>query len=347
MKAKNVLVIICALVLMLPIILYGGDSSKRGTAGAVELLMPVGARGIAMSGAVLADASGVDALYWNPAGLALGVGTSGVQAMFSHTNYIADINVDYFAFGLGLGDIGSLGLNLKSIGFGDILQTSEDFPDGTGATFSPNYITLGLSYSKELTDRISIGFTGKLISESIVRTSATGFAFDAGVIYTVGANSVLKGLKFGVTLKNIGPEMQYDGGDLERTVIPPDSDPQAEAVPLKFISQSFELPATFEMGLSYDIIAGDNKLTLACGFQNSNFGDDIFRLGAEYSFNNIFFLRAGYAPPDGSIDNQLQRATFGGGVHIPFGNTNLAIDYAYSQVQIFDPYHTISLHLGF
>jgi hypothetical protein len=347
MKAKKVLIIMCALAIILPIIVYGGNSSKRGTAGAVELLMPVGARGMAMSGAVLSDAMGVDALYWNPAGLARGVGLSGIQAMFSHTGYIADINIEYFAIGMGVGNIGSIGFSLKSIGFGTIIQTSEDFPDGTGATFTPNFLTMGLTYSKELTDRISIGFTGKLVSETIVRTSAQGFAFDAGVVYTVGANSILKGLKFGITLKNIGPNMQFDGGDLERKVIPPDSDPQAEAIPLKVISQSFDLPSTFDLGISYEIVGGDHKLVLATGFQNSNFGDDIFRLGAEYSFSDLIFVRVGYAPPDGSIDNQIQRMTFGGGIHVPFGNTNVVIDYAYTQVQVFDPYHTITFHLGF
>ena len=347
MKTMNILTVLCAIALLLPSELFGGNPSKRGTAGAVELLIPVGARGMAMSGAVLSDASGVDALYWNPAGLSKGVGTSGLQAMFSHTGYIADINIEYLALGLGLGEIGSIGFSLKSFSFGNILQTSEDFPDGTGATFSPNYLTLGLTYSKELTDRISIGFSGKLVNETIVRTSASGFAFDAGVIYNVGANSMLKGLKFGVTLKNIGPNMQYDGGDLERMVIPPDSDPQAQAIPLKVISQSFEMPSTFDMGISYELIGGPNRIVFAAGFQNSNFGDDIYRLGAEYSFSDMIFLRVGSAPPDGSLDNQLQRMTFGGGIHIPFGNSQIAVDYAYTQVQIFDPYHTISFHFGY
>jgi hypothetical protein len=36
-----------------------------------EILIPVGARGIGVGGSSLSYAQGVDAIYWNPAGLSL------------------------------------------------------------------------------------------------------------------------------------------------------------------------------------------------------------------------------------------------------------------------------------
>ena len=45
------------------------NQSRVGTAGAQELLIPVGARGIAIGGSSMIFANGVDAIYWNPAGL--------------------------------------------------------------------------------------------------------------------------------------------------------------------------------------------------------------------------------------------------------------------------------------
>ena len=68
---------------------FAGNETKTGTAGALEVLLPVGARGTAMGGATNSMLDGVEALNWNPAGLAGGWGESSVEAMFSHMDYIA------------------------------------------------------------------------------------------------------------------------------------------------------------------------------------------------------------------------------------------------------------------
>src|SRR5713101_6662115 len=108
---------------------YGGGANRSGTNAAPELLIPVGARDIAMGGASVATTSGIDAIFWNPAGLARS--PFGASAMFSHMSYIADIPVNYFAVGVSFEGFGSLGFSLKSLGIGDIAVTNEDFPDGT------------------------------------------------------------------------------------------------------------------------------------------------------------------------------------------------------------------------
>ena len=46
---------------------FAGNQSRIGTAGAQELLIPVGARGIALANATVSTASGLDALFGNPA----------------------------------------------------------------------------------------------------------------------------------------------------------------------------------------------------------------------------------------------------------------------------------------
>ena len=66
---------------------------------------------------------------------------------------------------------------------GDIPVTTIDNPEGTGATFSPTFVVLGVTYSNALTDRIRVGFTANLVSEEIQRPSASGVSFDAGVQY--------------------------------------------------------------------------------------------------------------------------------------------------------------------
>ncbi len=151
--------------------LWAGDPARKGTTGAEELLIPVGARGIATGGAMLASLTGLESIYYNPAGLDL---SNNTEAMFSYMNYIADINVSYFAASANLGDLGSVGLSFKTFDFGDIPITTNNFPDGTGSTYSPAFLTVGLTYSKIITDRISVGTNVKLITETIQDTKATG-----------------------------------------------------------------------------------------------------------------------------------------------------------------------------
>ena len=92
----RILILVLVLLAMNLTLVYAGNERRIGTAGAQELRIPVGARGTAMGGAVVADAHGMEAIYWNPAGLAhLGR----TEAMFSHQPYIADNYVNFVGIG--------------------------------------------------------------------------------------------------------------------------------------------------------------------------------------------------------------------------------------------------------
>jgi hypothetical protein len=348
MKIMKLVAALCLVALVVPGLVLAGNPSKRGTAGAYELLIPVGARGTALAGTAVASVTGIEAIHWNPAGLSRGWGGSAVEAMFSHMEYFAETKMDYGAVAWNAGDFGSVGLFIRAFSFGDIEETTEQFPEGTGRLFSPSYITFGVSYSKLLTDRISVGFSAKFINESILRTSASGFALDAGVIYYVGGSGPLAGLHFGVTLKNIGPVMQFTGEDLERSALPPGVAAGSNAQPLAIPAQSFELPSSFELGVGYDAtLAADNRLTLMAQFQNMNFSNDEYRLGAEYAFNEMFFLRGGYGFYDGDVNNFVWGGTFGAGFAYAVGGIGFVIDYAYQTTETFKGTNTLALRLRF
>lgn len=339
--------------LLLPVVMtslvWSGNESKRGTAGGLEVLLPVGARGQALGGANLATTSGIEAIHWNPAGVGK-INGSG-EALFSHTNYIADVGLSYGAIAINSEGFGTIALSIKSVDFGTIDETTEDFPEGTGATFSPVFSVVGLTYSRMLTDRISVGTTVKVISESIVRTSATGFGFDAGVQYSFAGDSPLSGVKFAVALKNLGPTMAYDGADLERTVDVPNSAPNAPTRPLRFSSQPFELPATLDLGISYDYALGElNRFSVNTIFQNSNFGSDEFRAGLEYAFSEQIFLRGGYSyvqSPNASLTTSIFGVSAGAGLNLDLGGMLIRVDYAYRETEFFMGTNTFAVQLNF
>ena len=71
---------------------WSGSDERKGTGGAFELKIPVGPRGNALGGAVVGDIEGVEAAFWNPAGLG---SLERTEALFSHKQYFADMTINY------------------------------------------------------------------------------------------------------------------------------------------------------------------------------------------------------------------------------------------------------------
>jgi hypothetical protein len=325
-------------------IAFAGAGNRAGTNGASELLIPVGTRDIALGGATAATSKGIEALFWNPAGTART--RNSAELYFSHMTYMADIDVNYGAVSANFEGVGVLSLSLKTLAIGDIPVTTTTDPDGTGQTFQPQFLTIGLSFARQLNDRIAVGFTTSLISESIGQVNATGFAFDIGVAYENLAS--ISGLSIGIAVKNIGPSMRYGGSGLlvQGTV----ADQSRPAQFYQIQAAAFELPASIEFGLGYrrDLDAS-NAVQLSAAFQSNNFLDDAYKLGAEYSYQDLFFLRGGWAlaQATGNERTDLYGPTFGAGVHTALGSVDLSVDYAYRSMKVFEANHIFSVRLGF
>lgn len=333
---------------------FAGGENRVGTNAASELLIPVGARDIAMGGSSIATTSGLNAIFWNPAGLARSKNST--NAMFSHMNYIAGIGIDYVAVSTSFEGLGSFGFSVKSVGVGEIAVTDESNPDGTGQIISPTIVNLGITYSRLLTDRISIGATTTLISERFDRVSATGLSFSAGVQYNSLAE--VNGLSVGVTVKNIGPRMNFDGDGLIRQGIVNESSPPSSFY--KVEAESFDLPSTIEIGLAYNYAISDNNFVSMTGvFQNNNFSADEYKLGFEYSYANMFFLRGGYNFSEIKNASNIQASdsfdttshifgfTAGAGLRYALGTLDVSFDYAFRDVKILEDNHVFTIGLGF
>lgn len=319
--------------------LYAGKESKKGTAGAQELLIPIEAKGAAMGSSIVAFASGIGAISWNPAGLALS--EKMFELNFSHNNYIADIGVNYAAIQTNFNGIGSFALSFKSIDFAKIEETTEDFPEGTGNFFIPTFFNLGLSYSRRITDRLTAGLTTKYIYENIYKTSATGLGFDVGIQYIAGRT----GLIFGIVLKNVGPALKFEGKDLEREIYLNSTYPTTRTVVLK--SAPFDLPSSLELGFAYTkMISRNNNIILSGSFENNNFGNDLYKAGFEYSFDDIISLRTGYVfVPEESA--YIYQFTYGIGLKYEINGFSIGVDFAYRPVKYFGSHSIINIQLKF
>lgn len=321
---------------------FAAGGKRTGTAGASHLLIPVGPRGIAMGESNLVSATGVEALFWNPAGVSHM--NNSADVLFSHMSYIADIGVEYGAVAANFEGFGAVAFSVKSLSIGDIDVTTSLNPDGTGSTFSPTMVVTGLTYSRLLTDAISVGLTANYISERIADVSASGISFDVGLGYNNLAN--INGLSIGVVLKNLGPDMKYDGsglfaeGQINEVNRPPTY--------YKIDSAPFELPANFQLAVGYKPVVDEmNSLQVTGIYQNNNFSGDEGKLGAEYGYNNLFFVRAGYQFALQEADNYIYGFTAGAGINYEVEGFGVKVDYAFRDTEFFDGNHVFALTLGF
>ena len=323
--------------------LQAAGQNRAGTAAGTELLIPVGARDIALGGSSIATTAGLTALHWNPAGLARA--RSDANTLFSTMSYLAGIRVHYFAASARLAPLGSLALHIKTLDFGAIPVTTETSPDGTGATFSPTFLTMGLTYAHTLTDRIALGATSHYITNRIERVSSTGLSFSAGLQYANLAN--IPGLDLGVALKHIGTRMQFDGPALLR---PGQLDGlrRPNAV-YKVEASSADLPSTFEIGLGYcRAQTGPGQLQLTCLFRHDNFAHDQWKLGTEYRYHKFFALRTGFDYAADADDDYIFGTSFGFGLQLNLGSfEEIKLDYAYTTVDHFNALNTFTFQVGF
>jgi hypothetical protein len=346
---KRLLIVILLTCLALAVVATSAfaQNKKIGTATATELLIPVGARDLAMGGSSIATTKGAEAMYWNPAGM--GRMKHSAEGMFSSMTYIADIGVNYGAVAGSFGEFGAIGFSVKTLSFGDIPLTTEDDPENTsGKFFSPAFVTVGISYSRPLTDAVSVGATVKIVSEQIDRVSASGMAFDFGVLYNglIG----IQGFDLGVAVKNIGPQMKFDGTGLYRTAT--SSDGRRPEQKYKSDAASFELPSVVEIGLAYEAKMGDNMIgSLNGSFTNNSLYLDEYRVGGEFGItleSLQLFGRAGLGMvPQAEEKENIFGATFGAGITYAATGITITLDYAYRQVEFFDANNVFSVKLGF
>ncbi|MCB0281702.1 MAG: PorV/PorQ family protein [Calditrichae bacterium] len=315
--------------------------SKVGTTAGQFLKIGVSARALAMGSAFTSVANDVSSIYWNPAGLSR---VNAHEAMFTHVEWIANTSYDFGALTIHMGDDGALGLMVSSFSSGDMAVTTVEQPDGTGEYFSAQFIAAGISYSRDLTDKFSIGFTGKFVSETIWHMSASALALDVGTLFT----TPIWGIQLGATISNFGSKMKLEGRDTRFAYDPlPNQDGPVEIVNSGYEMLEYSLPLRFQVGISKDLEINEyNRLTIAADAIQPNDNYESVNTGFEYAWKEMFFLRAGYK----SLfqEDSEEGMTLGMGANIRLaGTTQIRVDYAYADMNRLENAQKFSLAIRF
>ncbi|MGE5313078.1 MAG: PorV/PorQ family protein [Acidobacteriota bacterium] len=302
-------ILFCVMAL-LPAVLCA-QYDRPGSTDAQFLKIGVSPRGTGMGDAYIASVEGAEATFYNSAALAWKKGT---DLVFNHTRWFAGINHEFAAASMDIGSFGAVGVSVTALYTDEMNVTTPLQPEGTGETFYAGNYRLGLTYSRFLTDRVSIGITGSVLRMTLYK----GYSADAAAI-DIAAQYVsdFRGFRFAMQIVNFGSNIQY-------------------------VNESYPLPTSFVFGFSMNALEFDDH-TLLASFAASkpNEGRPQAQVGLEWRFRRMFFARGGYR-----INHSVADYTFGGGVAAPVMGTELRVDYSYSNFLLLGAVHRIGFGLS-
>ncbi len=332
----------------------GGGADAHGQRiakyGADFLAGGVGARALAMGGAHVALTGGVDAAYWNPAGLGL---ADYPQVAYMHAERFAGIvSFDYAGAAYPVDAVSTVGLSFFRSGVNDIKNTLNAWdgernqpranPESYIRSFSAADMAFFLSYARDLGKGLSAGATGKIIRRTIGEfADAWGYSFDVGAQwrgrrFVLGANlqdasTMLQSWSVNVSAFDLESDNSATGQRQTFEEVFAQELPRGETylvLPVLRLGSGARLRAgttgTLSMGLDVDVAFDGQKAAVM------NAGEMSFhpRAGIEFSFRDIVALRAG-------VNRLTSGAAYGWSVVPSAGAglrlSSLAIDYGFGD----------------
>ena len=315
-------------------IIYSNElnAQKVGSTSMQFLKVMPCARATALGEAYTVWATGAEAVFWNPAGLAR---VDNMEFSTTYVNWLFDARQGAFSYAIEIPRFGAVGLQIQYIDFGEFEETTNERPyindpnnpGLTGRTFRPFSYLVGISYARYLTDRFSLGLSVKYAHESLfnservtaqvrqgvfeeVKTWANGLLFDFGIRYNTGFRSVY-----------LGSAVQNFGADV------------------KYAKESNPVPLLFRFGIGANLIGDegllrsglkDNRLSVASDIFHPNDYAQQIHAGVEYEYSELIALRGGY-----KFNYDFDGFTFGVGIRHALEGLRISADYSYGDMGVY------------
>lgn len=297
-------------------------SQRAGISALTFLKIDPSPRSAALAGAQLCFGGDGYAPYWNPAAVADGEGLS-IGA--SNTFWAAGINHSFFSVAKPVKKFGHLALSVVSLNTGAMERRTEFQPDGTGQYFYASNNAIGLTYSQKLTDYFSFGITAKYVNEILAEFTAHTAVVDLGFLYRTD----WKDLSFAVMMQSFGTNSKlsgnYEGDGFNDKPV---------------VLESYPAPTLFKLGVSMVPVKDEEKsLTVAVQLNHPNDNAENIRIGAEFEYRELLYLRAGYKinVPDQNLP------VAGIGLRTRVGRHPLHFDYGVEPTRYLGWMHRVGL----
>jgi hypothetical protein len=295
------------------------------TTGVTSLSITPDARGASMGDLGAATEADENSQFWNPSKYAFAYSNAGVS--LSYTPWLRKIVNDIYLanlsgyYKLGGGDNHAVSASLRYFSLGEV-NTYEG--ESMLSTINPFEMSVDVGYSRKLSEKYSMGVVLRYIYSDLgysdmntgdLSSSASAFSADLSGYYTtfpvIGRNECQWSLGF--NLSNIGSKVSYNKGN-DPAYLPANlrigtafTFPLAEGnnLTLALDANRILVPAKPRLedydGDNYEweqaVEDWKNKSSISGIFDS--FKDDFvkritYSLGAEYSYDEKFFLRGGY-----------------------------------------------------
>lgn len=303
--------------------------NKGGRTAFQFVKIGIGARQTALGEASISSVRDVNAVFWNPAGIS---GIRSTEASFNYATWFADLKHFSGAVALKWEDVGFLALSYVSLDYGKIPEALVPLSGGSGDTRTGRFFgggdnLFGFTFSREFTDRLSIGATIKYLEERLWVYNVHLFAFDVGTFY----DTRFKGIKIAMSAQNFGESVKWlESSDRE---------------------EGYDIPLVFRIGTSMNLVSQDDglvdfgenhKVVLDVDAIHTNDYSERLHIGAEYWFWNFMAIRTGY-----KFNYAEGNWSFGFGIEQVSEVVGIRLDYAYVNFKYLESPHRISVSFTF
>ncbi len=288
------------------------------------------ARGGAMGDNGVASGSDIASQYWNPAKYAFNYSSAGVGLSYTPwlRKLVNDVALAYLSgfYKIGQNDNQAIGASLRYFTLGEI-PINQNPGEPVSYYMNPYEMAIDVSYSRKLSESYSMAVALRYIRSDMSDQSGemgagNSYAADvAGYLekYVILGNSESL-WTFGFNVSNIGTKISYDGGETNQFIpttlrvgtglLYPLDD--YNRLGLYFDISKYLVPSlpmnrgtTPEEEQDYDDLVEEyNNMSFMKGIFRSfsdapgGFKEELqeinFSIGAEYSYNDQFFVRGGY-----------------------------------------------------